>query len=89
MKKNIKLTLVAICMIATSVYGLKANCKEKPFDAEMVLSENVEALSSNAEIGIGYEVQYESPCPAPFEYKVQRVCQVSIKDRACTASDCF
>jgi hypothetical protein len=52
MKKNvIKMTFAAVCVVAAGVSGMKAYNAANQSEADMLLSENVEALSSGVDGG--------------------------------------
>lgn len=87
-KKIFKIALAAICIVATSAGAFKASLGYNSQMSDNLLSENVEALSSHLEGGNGYEVKSETLCPG-YSYKKKRVCQVTIENTSCTASDCF
>lgn len=90
MKKNVlKTVFAAICFVAAGISGMKAYNADNMSEADMLFTENIEALSSGAEGGNGYEKKSESDCPVPFEYKKSRTCQRTTKNTSCTESDCF
>ena len=86
-----KTMVAAICVAAASMGGMKAFDAANSSRANMLLMENVEALSAGAEAeaGNGYEKKSESACPIPFDYKKSRTCQQTIKNTSCTESECY
>lgn len=63
MKKNvIKTAIAAVCVVAAGMGGMKAYNAANQSEADMLLSENVEALSSSYEIYTGNECYSDTHC---------------------------
>ncbi len=64
MKKNvIKTAIAAVCVVAAGVSGMKAYNAANQSEADMLLSENVEALSQGDGLGSGICSTFCWPCP--------------------------
>lgn len=57
MKKVIKMTVATVCVVAAGMGGMKAYNVANQSEADLLLSENVEALSA----GEGYRVWHDCP----------------------------
>ena len=63
MKKNvIKMAVAAVCVVAAGMGGMKAYNAANQSETDMLLSENVEALSAG-DNGVGYICPGTGSCP--------------------------
>lgn len=86
--KFLKATLAAVCIVATGVGSWKAYSayEQNGDEADLLLTENIEAMSSNTEAS-GYYVKSTGSCSDPCGYKRWVACKTGGKED-CSPSDC-
>jgi hypothetical protein len=87
MKQKFKLALASVCVVAAGFGGMKAYNAANQSEADLLLSENVEALSSSESPAKGIYLISTGPCHRPCSYKKWVRCTVGGHEE-CQPSDC-
>ena len=87
MKRKLKLALASVCVVTAGFGGMKAYNAANQSEADLLLSENVEALSSSESRVRGFYEIKTGPCPRPCSYKKWVRCEFGGKEE-CQSSDC-
>jgi hypothetical protein len=87
MKRKLKLALASVCVVAAGFGGMKTYNAANQSEADLLLSENVEALSSSENPAKGIYQITICRCPHPCSYMKWVRCDVGGKEE-CQPSGC-